>query len=284
MPILTKTLRAIGIFPIRDHYYEPLFNDAHLKKPLNERRPLPGVDLRHEAQVKFLKKLTYQEDFNAFLDHQKTLHGGHRFELKNSNFGPGDSEFLFNMVRHIKPAKVIEIGCGSSTKIIAAALEMNAQEKGQKARHICIEPFEQPWLEQFENIELIRSNVEDVPIDLFQSLGSNDFLFIDSSHIIRPQGDVLFEYLQILPSLSKGVYVHVHDIFTPRDYTDSFVKEKILFWNEQYLLEAFLSNNSSFKVIAALYHLKHEEPEALQKVCPHQAPRQFPGSFYIQSC
>ena len=43
-------------------------------------------------------------------------------------------------------------------------------------------------------------------------------LFIDSSHMIGPRGDVDFEYLEILPMPKAGVIVHVHDIFSPRDY------------------------------------------------------------------
>ena len=68
------------------------------------------------------------------------------------------------------------------------------------------------------NVELIREKVEDMDLDIFKSLNRNDILFIDSSHIIRPQGDVLFEYLEILPVLKEGVIVHIHDIFTPKDY------------------------------------------------------------------
>lgn len=64
-----------------------------------------------------------------------------------------------------------------------------------------------------KNIELIRQKVEDIPVDYFKQLQENDILFIDSSHIIRPENDVLFEYLEILPVLNKGVIIHIHDIF-----------------------------------------------------------------------
>jgi hypothetical protein len=54
-------------------------------------------------------------------------------------------------------------------------------------------------------------------LDFFSQLEANDILFIDSSHVLRPQGDVLFEFLEILPVLKPGVIVHIHDIFTPQD-------------------------------------------------------------------
>jgi hypothetical protein len=61
-----------------------------------------------------------------------------------------------------------------------------------------------------------REKVEDVDINIFKELQKDDILFIDSSHIIRPQGDVLLEYLEILPQLNSSVLIHVHDICTPK--------------------------------------------------------------------
>ena len=60
-----------------------------------------------------------------------------------------------------------------------------------------------------------RQKVEDLDPKFFASLSQNDILFIDSSHVLRPQGDVLFEFLQFLPTLQAGVIVHIHDIFLP---------------------------------------------------------------------
>ena len=42
LPLTTAGLKRIGIFPIRNHYYEPLFDDRLLTKPLNAPRHLPG--------------------------------------------------------------------------------------------------------------------------------------------------------------------------------------------------------------------------------------------------
>jgi len=61
------------------------------------------------------------------------------------------------------------------------------KEVGGRARHVCIEPYEQPWLERFSNIELVREKVENADSELFKSLGLNDLLFIDSSHMITPK-------------------------------------------------------------------------------------------------
>jgi hypothetical protein len=121
-------------------------------------------------------------------------------------------------------------------------------------------------------------------VTLFESLASGDILFIDSSHVIRPQGDVLFEYLSILPRLSHGVLVHIHDIFTPKDYLTEWVVNERRLWNEQYLLEAFISMNRGFRVIGALNFLKHHHPDPLGAKLPvlrQELSQREPGSFWI---
>lgn len=282
MPMNTAVLKKIGIFPVRDHYYEPLFNDRHLSRSLREKRNLPGLDFRLEEQRELLGRLVYQQEFDDFCREQSSAGGSHGFSIDNGSFESGDAEFLFNLLRYLKPKRVIEIGCGSSTRIISQALKLNSSKDARQARHTCIEPYEQPWLSELGGIELIRKKVEDCGIRWQAELQDGDLLFIDSSHVIRPQGDVLHEYLEIIPKLSSGVYVHVHDIFTPRDYPDDWLRNKVLFWNEQYLLEATLSNNTSYRIVASLNYLKHEEYEGLRKVCTYLTPQREPGSFYFR--
>jgi predicted O-methyltransferase YrrM len=280
LPSSTRSLKRMGLFPIRDHYYQPLFNDAHLTKSLSEVRTLPGIDLRHESQVALLEELVFADELRA-LNLERPSRNDLDFHFGTNWFESGDAEFLYSMIRHLKPHRVFEVGSGQSTKIAQLALKKNATESGTTAEHICIEPYEMPWLEQL-GVPVIRERVEDVGLDLFSQLESNDLLFIDSSHMIRPQGDVLFEYLELLPSLASGVFVHVHDIFTPRDYLDHWVRTAVLMWNEQYLLEALLSNSERYEIVAALNYLQHAEYDRLSSVCPYLTPEREPVSFYIR--
>jgi hypothetical protein len=150
-----------------------------------------------------------------------------------------------------------------------------------ECEHICIEPYEMPWLEE-TGVSVVRKKVEDVELSFFSRLQENDILFIDSSHIIRPQGDVLFEYLELLPSLNRGVIVHVHDIFSPKNYPKQWLVDEVRLWNEQYLLEAFLSHNSSWRIVGALNYLHYNHYQKLKLVAPFLTPEREPGSFYIQ--
>jgi hypothetical protein len=273
-----KMLLHVGVFPVCDHYYDPLFNDNHLKKPLSAPRDLPGVDWNVSEQISLLNSFDYSGELANLPTHTVD---DVTYSLNNGSFGSGDAEFWYNIVRLKKPRRIYEIGSGNSTLMARMAILENIKEDSEYAcEHICIEPYEMSWLEKI-GVTVIREKVEDVDKKLFAKLECNDILFIDSSHIIRPQGDVLCEYLEILPTLNSGVIVHVHDIFSPRDYLSEWVVDKNLFWNEQYLLEAFLSDNSRFKIIGALNFLKHNHYDKLKSKCLHLTEDREPGSFYL---
>jgi hypothetical protein len=143
-----------------------------------------------------------------------------------------------------------------------------------------------PWLETLPGVEVVRQRVEEVEATVVQTLKANDILFIDSSHGIRPQGDVLREVLELLPVLQPGVLVQIHDIFTPRDYPAGWVVDEVRLWNEQYLVEAFLSCNYRFSVIGALNFLSRRHPEQLARCFPvfrEKACNCDPGSFWLLS-
>jgi hypothetical protein len=279
MPLSKRILLHVGVFPIRDHYYEPLFDSRRLRRPLSDVRSLPGIEWNEAAQLELLQQFHFAAELRMIpFDKPET----HAYYFNNGAFGLGDAEFLYNIIRLKKPRRIVEIGSGFSTLMAIEAIRANYGEDGQyQCEHICIEPYEMPWLEQAP-VRVIRQRVEESDPSLFFKLEENDILFIDSSHMIRPQGDVLFEYLEILPTLKIGVIVHIHDIFSPRDYPASWVVEEVRFWNEQYLLEAFLSHNRDWKIIGAVNFLHQSHFDALSKVCPRLVQSSNPGSFYMQ--
>lgn len=279
LPNCKNALMKIGVFPIRNHYYEPQFDYRNNKQPLSQDRTLPGINWNTNEQLKILSELSFSQEV-AYIPQKKpdTLD----FYLNNGEFESGDAEYWYQLIRSIKPKRIFEIGSGYSTLMAIKAIRRNQQQHPDyRCKHVCIEPYEMPWLEE-TGVSVVRKKVEDVEPVFFSTLEENDILFIDSSHIIRPQGDVLFEYLELLPTLSKGVVVHIHDIFSPKNYPKQWVEDDVRFWNEQYLLEAFLSHNSSWKIIGALNFLCHNYYEKLKSVAPSLTPDEEPGSFYIK--
>lgn len=278
-PRSRNLLLDLGVFPVHDHYHEPTFDHRNPKSDFSADRHLPGIDLNIDSQLTFLQNLTFEQELEG-IPFQKS--GDGEFYFKNNGYEPGDAEYWYQIIRFLKPKNIIEIGSGFSTLIAVKALKQNrAENPDYVCNHICIESFEAPWLEQ-QGIAVERKMVEDLDLSFFQQLGENDILFIDSTHIIKPEGDVLYEYLQILPTLQKGVFVHIHDIFTPKNYLEGWLKENVFFWNEQYLLEAFLTENMHWEVIGGLNYLQHNHHEDLKRVAPYLNKHHQPGSFYIR--
>lgn len=282
LPLTTGALRKIGVFPIRNHYYEPLFDASRLKRPLSHDRDLPGIDLNVSAQLSFLSRLNYSSELVELKMDRKRV-GLDEFSLSPVNFQSGDAEFLYQFIRAVKPRRIVEIGSGNSTKLARIALRRNFSESGFTANQTCIEPYEMSWLEKLDGIQVIRKRVEDLTLDWSRELSSGDLLFVDSSHMIRRQGDVLKEYLEILPRLASGVYIHIHDIFTPKDYPESWLVKNVRFWDEQYLLEALLSNSERYEIVAGVNYLMHHHYEDLKRICPYLTEEREPGSFYIRT-
>lgn len=276
----------LGILPIIDHYYQPLINPKkHLRYSLRNNRNLPGIDFNDQEQLELLKEFHYNEEVQSFTIKKET---NNAFFLNNNMYSSGDAEYLYNIIRKFKPKRLIEIGSGYSTMVASSAIRQNKlDDESYSCRHICYEPYEREWIAQL-NVEYIKQKIELVDLDVFRILEANDILFIDSSHIVRPQGDVLYEYLEILPILQSGVLVHLHDIFTPKDYPDRWIYEEHVLWNEQYLLEAFMSFNSDFRIIGSLNYLAHKYCKELSEKCPffaanigYEENKREPRAFWI---
>lgn len=130
---------------------------------------------------------------------------------------------------------------------------------------------------------LIKEPVQNVPLSTFEKLGEDDILFIDSSHVLKVGSDVQYEYNEILPRLNKGVLIHVHDVFLPFEYPKKWIRQYHRFWTEQYLLQAFLTYNSAFKVIWGGYYMHRNHPELLEKAFKTYSPEKIePGSFWMR--
>lgn len=280
LPLCKRALLQVGVLPIRNHYYEPRFDFRHAGHISSRDRRLPGIDWNVPAQLRLLDSFVFGHELGDIPDSAPPTPA--TFYWRNGLFESGDAEFWYQLIRAKKPTRIIEIGSGFSTLIAIRAIKQNREDDpSYSCTHDCVEPYEMPWLET-SGVNVVRRKAEDLPLSFYQSLGNGDCLFIDSSHIIRPGGDVLFELLEVLPSLSPGVIVHIHDIFSPQDYLDGWIEDEVRLWNEQYLLEAFLTHNTSWEVLGALNLLKHRHFDQLLSIAPSLTTNHEPGSFYIR--
>lgn len=218
-------------------------------------------------------------------------------EGQSSGYGPGfgyiEAQCLHGMLRSLKPGRIIEVGSGVSTHCAAHALALNAAE-GRPGTITCIEPNPSAYLKRSGKIKLIDKIVQEVETSAFSTLEADDLLFIDSTHTVKPGGDVSFIYTEVLPILKPGVVVHIHDIYFPflyqRDVLDSLYQ-----WSESLVLASLLVNNAKLSVMACLSMLHYDNPVALRQVFPEyeRAPDNhgladrktrghFPSSIYLR--
>jgi predicted O-methyltransferase YrrM len=283
LPISYKIWDFFGVAPVRYHYYQPIFKIADLNEDIwTKEDPVYGINLNTEAQLNLLKNFNYNDELEKFPINQ-AKEDSLTFYYDNWMFCSGDAETLYNIIRHFQPEKVIEIGSGFSTRIAKQALNQN-RIQGKQCQHICIEPYEAPWLEKLGVDQVIREKVENLPISYFEDLKENDILFIDSSHVLRTGGDVYYEFLRVLPKLKPGVMVHIHDIFIPFEYPRNWLEKERWFWTEQYLLQAFLVFNSDFEVLLGLNYLANHHRQELEQVCPifAQQKNRVASSFWLR--
>lgn len=280
MPLNRKALNQVGIWPIRRHYYEPYFDESMLREPLDQYRDLPGLELDTASAVRVLGMLAWCGDERLVGPLEDNP--GLSYDPSNANFALPDASVLYAMVRTLKPRRVYEIGSGNSTLAVLQASARSRQE-GHASRHLCIEPYEMPWLEK-SAAQVVRSRIEDIDLSLFAELEDGDILFIDNSHMIRPQGDVLTVVQRILPRLKPGVVVHIHDLFTPRDYPSKWVVKERLLWNEQYLVEAFLTGNDEFEILLPVNQLWNDHQDVFAALRPGVMNGDWvdPTSFWIR--
>jgi predicted O-methyltransferase YrrM len=277
MPVSRFIFRKVGVVPVTNHYYEPLPNVLELKS-LDIPKLNPHINMNLPNILAFLRDLKYKDEI-AKIDFESLLNDGRpeRFQF----FLPQEAELYYLMIRNLKPKIVLEVGSGFSSKVAHLAIQKNKDEQSDySGKLVCIEPYENKWLEKM-GIEVIREKIENCNPSLFSELSANDILFIDSSHQIKPEGDVLYEYHRVIPALNSGVYVQIHDIFYPRDYPAKWLVDAHSFWNEQYLLESFLMFNEKYEIMIPQNHLMQDYSQDMLNLLT--TPNLF-GEFNQSAC
>jgi predicted O-methyltransferase YrrM len=272
-----SAVNRIGLnFTRTSDYYSPLPVVSELRK--NSARwykpsQLAGLHYDLEAMRHLLSDLVsrYAAEYQQIPPYAEMIKQG---------FGPGytalDAMILYFMLRYLKPRSYLEVGSGLSTYYATLAAQRNAKE-GVPLRITCIEPHPYAALRRLPNTEKIQRSVQDVALTAFEQLGAGDVLFIDSSHVLKIDGDVPYLYLEVLPRLQKGVFIHIHDV--PFPYNVPYPPELWIFqagwpkfWNEAMLLQAFLCFNDVFKIVLSTPLLRYFDETFLQTRLPNYEP------------
>lgn len=274
-----------GFHITKDHYYEPIPDSRTLNERLWEDLSiLNGLDMNENFQYSLL--LEFEKKFKTEYDKipNKKTFNPFQYYIPNGSFDSVDGEILYCMIRYYKPKLMIEVGSGLSTLCSTQALLVNNNENDFNANFYAIEPYPYDFLKRGVPglTDLIIEKLENIPLEFFKKLNENDILFIDSSHILKIGSDVHYLFLNILPILNKGVIVHFHDIFIPSEYPKNWILKDHRFYNEQYLLQAFLTFNDTYKVIWAGSYMLLNRLDDLKRAFNTCKKGVWPGSFWIR--
>jgi len=264
-----RFIEYFGFHLTPTHHYFPIPRTKELTNDIfNKRSECIGIDWNIDTQKYYINKLlpSYLKEV-VF--------------AKNKGLSILDSAVLHMMIRHHKPKKMIEIGCGASTRIAARAIMTNLKE-GYPCELISIDPFpDKDIINGFPGLsKIIVNKVEKINYD---EIIDCDLLFIDSSHVVKIGGDVNYEILELVPRIKNGALIHWHDILIPDEYCIDWVKGNLYFWSEQYLLHAFLKYNREYEILWASRYLHINKANELKAAFPAFAPENSRNtSFWIK--
>lgn len=168
----------------------------------------------------------------------------------NHWFDHGDARAAYGIVAALAPERIIEIGSGNSTMFIRRAVR-----DFKLSTHLTsIDPAPRAEVDALCDT-VIRRSVLDVGLELFGTLRAGDILFHDGSHLTFNGTDTVRLFLEILPLLSPGVLIHIHDICLPYEYIQAFDHRG---YSEQYMLAAALLFTDELEVLLPVALLAKE--------------------------
>ena len=165
----------------------------------------------------------------------------------------GDILALYGLFRETAPARYVEIGSGTSTKVVA-----RARRDGALTTTITsIDPAPRAEVDGLCD-RVVRAPLESVDLSLFDELSPGDMVFMDGSHVAFMGSDVVAFTFDVLPRLSPGVLVGIHDVFWPSDYPPEWAT----YWfNEQYVLGGLLLGEPTWLEPVLPVHYVMADPE-----------------------
>lgn len=270
-----------GMFPA-GHYYSPIPSKEDINLAIRdvnrEVHPISDIDLQDEHQENLLNDFSNYYQNLKFTEEKSKAN---RYFYNNDWFSYSDSIFLFSFIQHFKPSKIIEVGSGfSSAVMLDTRNQFNLEIEID-----FIEPFPARLntllsIQDKASSRLFECPVQAMDVDVFSKLKAGDLLFIDSSHVLKAGSDLYHIMFNILPILKKGVFVHFHDIFYPFEYPDKWLRQG-RFWNENYMLRAFLSHNKDWNIelFASYANLKFDK--LIEEKFPLCA-KNHGGSLYLR--
>ncbi|WP_157223603.1 class I SAM-dependent methyltransferase [Rhodovulum sp. PH10] len=254
-------------------YFVPVDYYVHPK----ERPPSPAIRARigakHESYRNFLRgSLQYQNQFRRIPVEDNGRTANTEPVWINEWFSALDAISLYTLIAHSRPTTYIEIGSGHSTRFARRAIE----DFGLATRLCSIDPTPRTEIDELCD-EVIRQPLESIDLDVFRNLGVGDFAFLDGSHRVFQNSDATIFLTEIVPSLTPGVIVGIHDVFLPYDYPTAWLRR---YYSEQYLLGCYLLGGDAIDVLCPVHYIS-KTPDLLSVLDPIWNDPALPGLWKV---
>jgi Methyltransferase domain len=278
---------ANSLFVPPGHFYSPIVDtneaEQHIDKleALPTPLSLPGIHLDRDQMI---REWTNLLPFMNSAPFPAARTDEYRYAFENRFYSWGDGSVLHAMLRRYRPRRLIEIGCGWSSACVIDTVE-----------HFLANECEMTFIEPHpamlrsligsvaQDLHIVESPVQAVPLSVFDKLEAGDFLFIDSTHVMRTGSDVCFEMFEVLPRLAPGVFVKIHDIFWPFEYPRHWAVDENRSWNEIYALRAFLTGNAQWRIVFFNDYFEKVERSRIAATCPNFL-KNSGGALWLQRC
>jgi hypothetical protein len=195
----------------------------------------------------------------------------------NQTFPRDDVAAYYGIVRRLQPRRVLEVGAGWSSLVLARALAAN--DRPCDVTLIEPEPNRSVLGELPTGWNAIESIVQFVDLSIFETLEPGDVLFYDGSHCVRTGSDVNWMFFEVLPRVPPGVWIHIHDLMWPYEYSPNWVLDDGITWNEQFLVQAFLMGNTEYRVHLAVRMISAVRRAEVAELLPKGDPG---GSLWLE--
>lgn len=201
--------RQMGLETLQGRRAQGFFTPYRYANQIAPPGPYPELERAFEAARPVMENVLQRIDGGS--DTLLALNGPPPVPRWDQTWFPRlDGAAAWAIVRADQPRRIIEVGSGHSTRMLAYAV-------GDGGMITCIDPEPRADITALgvEHHARVLS-VEDVA--MFAALQPGDVAFFDSSHILWPGTDVDIILNRIIPALQPGVLVHIHDILLPDPY------------------------------------------------------------------
>jgi hypothetical protein len=279
---LRAAAAKVGLDLLLRTFYSPVPHLDELRPDAFDRvSELPGVPWDLDSQIRFMAEQLAQP-MSEFRPPTTVPDGSEIYAIDNPSYNLLDAAIAYGVVRWLRPRLVVELGSGHSTLVTSQAGLRNEGE-GSPFRLDVFDPFPSVVSDDLPGLHALhRTPAQDVPLTVFEELGDGDVLFVDTTHTVKIGSEVNFLVLEVLPRLRPGVVVHFHDIFLPFEYPRHWMEDFALYWNEQYLIQAFLLHNETWEVLVATQALKRMRRAEFADIVSPAAIEHDAASFWIR--